>query len=148
MYLDEVIAEVVQSSRVLAAAKGVAVELAAAESSAFTGDEDLLRRLVANLLDNAVRHAPSGTAVRVDLERRDAGYAISVSDRGPGVPRDMREQIFRRFYRGDATAADGGAGLGLALARWIASVHGGDVTLADSSAAGTTFTAELPDLSR
>ena len=148
MYLDEVIAEVVQSSRVLAAAKGVGVELDAAESAAFTGDEDLVRRLVANLLDNAVRHAPSGTAVRVDLEKRDAGYAVSVTDRGPGVPRDMRDQIFRRFYRGDATAADGGAGLGLALARWIASVHGGDVTLADSSAAGTTFTAELPDDTR
>ena len=146
MYLDEVIEEVVRAARVLSATKEVVVELEAATSAAFTGDEDLVRRLVANLLDNAVRHAPAGSAVRVDLRRVAQGYAVSVSDRGPGIPSQIREHIFERFYRGDAarTRSDGGAGLGLALARWIAEVHGGDVTLARSSEEGTTFTAFLP----
>ena len=84
--------------------------------------------------------------MRVALERAGDGYAISVSDQGPGIPPDIQPHIFERFYRGDAARApaDGGAGLGLALARWIASVHGGDVKLARSSAAGTTFTRASP----
>jgi signal transduction histidine kinase len=147
MYLDEVIEEVVRAARVLSATKKVAIELETATSAAFTGDEDLVRRLVANLLDNAVRHAPAGSAVRVDLHKVAEGYAISVSNRGPGIPGQIQEHIFERFYRGDAarTRSDGGAGLGLALARWIANVHDGNVTLVRSSDEGTTFTAFLPD---
>jgi two-component system OmpR family sensor kinase len=149
MYLDEVIEEVVRAARVLSATKEVVIELETATSAAFTGDEDLVRRLVANLLENAVRHAPAGSAVRVDLRKVTQGYAISVSDRGPGISSEIQEHIFERFYRGDAarTRSDGGAGLGLALARWIANVHGGDVTLVRSSEEGTTFTAFLPDRS-
>src|SRR5688572_32839767 len=149
MYLDEVIEEVVRAARVLSATKEVVIELETATSAAFTGDEDLVRRLVANLLDNAVRHAPAGSAVRVDLRSVTQGYAITVSDRGPGISSEIQEHIFERFYRGDAarTRSDGGAGLGLALARWIANVHGGDVTLVRSSDEGTTFTAVLPDRS-
>jgi signal transduction histidine kinase len=111
------------------------------------GDEDLVRRLVANLVDNAVRYAPVGSAVRVNLFKVAEGFAVSVSDRGPGVPAQIQERIFQRFYRGEAARArgDGGAGLGLSLARWIAHVHGGDVTLECSSAEGTTFTAVLSD---
>ena len=146
MYLDEVMEEVVRAARVLADAKQVTIDFTAADTAAFTGDEDLVRRLVANLLDNAVRHAPAGSLVRVDLEQDAEGYAVSVHDRGPGIPNEIRPHIFERFYRGDTarTATDGGAGLGLALARWIARTHGGDVTLAHSSHEGTTFTARLP----
>ena len=147
MYLDEVVEDVVRAARVLAATKEVAIEFEAAASASFTGDEDLIRRLVVNLLDNAVRHAPPGTAVRAELARANGAYAISISDRGPGISEEMRAHIFERFYRGDPSRArsDGGAGLGLALARWIARVHGGDVVLARSSVDGTTFTAHLPD---
>ena len=146
MYLDEVVDEVVRASRVLAAAKPVSIELSSIASAAFSGDEDLIRRLIGNLLDNAVRHAPPQTAVTVLLERGTEGYRITVSDRGAGIPEHARPFIFERFYRGDAarTPADGGAGLGLAVARWIARAHGGDVTLGSSSHAGTTFTVVLP----
>ena len=150
MYLDEVVEEVVRAGRVLAATKNVTIELATTNSAAFTGDEDLVRRLVANLLDNAVRHAPPDSTVQVDLQKSRDGYAVSVTDRGSGVPADIQEHIFQRFYRADPARAhtDGGAGLGLALARWIANVHGGDVTLVRSSQEGTTFMALLPDLSQ
>jgi two-component system OmpR family sensor kinase len=148
MYLDEVVDAVVRAARVLASLKDVSIEPVTIPSAAFTGDEDLIRRLIVNLLDNAIRHAPPAGTVRVELEQTRDGYAISISNQGPGIPADIQPHIFERFYRGDAGRgrgpSDGGAGLGLALARWIANVHGGDVTLKRSSEAGTTFTAFLP----
>lgn len=147
MYLDEVVDEVVRAARVLAAAKEVSVQASAISSAAFTGDEHLIRRLLVNLLDNAVRYAPRGSTVSAALVAAPDGYVISISDEGPGIPPDVQPHIFERFYRGDAARArsqSDGAGLGLALARWIATVHGGDVTLARSSDAGTTFTIQLP----
>jgi heavy metal sensor kinase len=147
MYLDELVEEVVRAARVLAVMKDVTIELETTNSAAFAGDEDLVRRLVANLLDNAVRHAPAGSAVHLDLRKVGDSYAISVTDCGPGIPAEIQNRIFERFYRGDAARvrSDGGAGLGLALARWIANVHGGDVTLLQSAELGTTFRALLPD---
>jgi heavy metal sensor kinase len=147
MYLDEVVDDVVRSSRVVAAAKNVSVEAAVVPSGAFTGDEDLIRRMVGNLVDNAVRHTRDGSSVRVELDETEGGYAIAVKDHGPGIPADIRVQIFERFFRGDASrrsSAQDGAGLGLALARWIARAHGGDVVLARSSPAGSTFVISLP----
>jgi heavy metal sensor kinase len=149
-YLDEVVDDEVRAARVLASTKGVAIQATTVPSAAFVGDEDLVRRLIANLLDNAVRHAPEGTAVRATLSQTRDGYVISISDEGPGIPPADQPHIFERFYRrsrtgdGRAPVRDGGAGLGLALARWIAQVHRGDVMLARSSDAGTTFTIFLP----
>jgi heavy metal sensor kinase len=148
MYLDEVVDDVVRAARVLASQRGVAIEATAAQPAPFEGDEDLIRRLVGNLIDNAVRHAPERSVVTVALEPGSRGYEIAVTDRGPGIPPDVQSQIFTRFFRGDTARtrrrSDGGAGLGLALARWIASVHGGDVRIAASSETGTTFVIELP----
>jgi heavy metal sensor kinase len=147
MYLDEVIDEIVRASRVVAATKNVAVDAAVVPSAAFTGDEELIRRMIANLVDNAVRHTPGGSSIRVELDETDAGYAIAVKDKGPGIPAEIRERIFERFFRGDGSrrwSAHDGAGLGLALARWIARAHGGDVVLARSSPSGSTFVISLP----
>jgi signal transduction histidine kinase len=147
MYLDEVIDEVVRAARIVAATRGVSVETTVVPSAAFTGDEELIRRMVSNLVDNAVRHTPDGSTVRVELDETQTGYAIAVKDHGPGIPADIREHIFERFFRADASrrrgAADG-AGLGLALARWIARAHAGDVVLARSSQSGSTFVISLP----
>jgi heavy metal sensor kinase len=149
MYLDEVVKEVVQAARVLADPKQVAIDVDAARPAPFLGDEDLVRRLIVNLLDNAIRHAPSRSSVAVTLRPTARDYAIVVSDRGPGVPIEAQPHLFERFFRADpartrARPSDDGAGLGLALARWIANVHGGEVHLTESSDAGTTFTAVLP----
>ena len=146
MYLDEVVDEVVRAARVLAAARQVTIELTSSGPAPFTGDEELVRRLLGNLLDNAVRHAPARTAVDVRVDGVGMHYSISVSDRGEGIAAHAQPHIFERFYRGDParTPGAGGAGLGLALARWIARVHGGDVTLAGSSHDGTTFVVVLP----
>ena len=150
MYLDEVVDEVVKAARVLASTRDVSIEAATIPSATLTGDEELVRRLIVNLLDNAIRYTPAGSTVRVDLEQASGGYALSISDHGPGIPADVQPHIFERFYRADAArarrdGADGGAGLGLALARWIAEAHGGHLTLVRSSETGTTFTAFLPN---
>jgi heavy metal sensor kinase len=148
MYLDEVVDEAVRAARVLASTRNVSVAVRRIESASLAGDEDLIRRLVGNLLDNAIRHTPPGGGVQVEFQRVPGGYAIAISDEGPGIPDDSRQLIFERFYRVDRSRArgpaDGGAGLGLALARWIARAHGGDVTLTRSSGTGSTFTAFLP----
>ena len=148
MYLDEVAEEVVHASRVLASTRGVAIDFRSIQPAPFTGDEDLMRRLIGNLLDNAVRHSPPRTVVRVDLRHAGGGYGIAVADVGSGVPPESQPHIFERFYRADTSRsrnpADAGAGLGLSLARWIARVHGGDVTLVHSSRAGSTFVVSLP----
>lgn len=148
MYLDEVIEEVVGASRIVASTRQVAIDLEAEPSAAFVGDEELIRRLVGNLLDNAVRHSPAGSTVTIALRQLPAGYSLVVSDRGSGIPPDSQAHIFERFYRVDASRArpraDGGAGLGLSLVRWVATVHGGEVSLTQSSPAGSTFTVVLP----
>jgi signal transduction histidine kinase len=150
MYLDELVEEVVRAARVIAATRQVTIELRTPQSAAFTGDEDLVRRLIANLVDNAVRHARVSGLVRIALEHREDSYSITVSDDGPGISPEAQPHIFERFYRGDParTATDGGAGLGLALARWTAREHGGDVRLVSSSAQGTTFSVHLPFMPR
>jgi heavy metal sensor kinase len=146
MYLDEVVADVVRAARVLTDTTQVSIELAAIESASFSGDEELLRRLIGNLLDNAIRHAPPCTAVKVDLNREHERYVLWFTNQGEGIPPQIQPHIFERYVRGDdaRTSASGGAGLGLALARWVARTHGGDVTLVRSSHEGTTFAAVLP----
>jgi two-component system OmpR family sensor kinase len=146
MYLDEVLDDVVRASRVLASARNVSIDSADAAPAPFDGDEDLLRRMIGNLLDNAVRHSPPGSSVSVELQKANDRYAVFISDRGPGVPPEMTGHIFERFYRagGDRGRDHDGAGLGLALARWIAQVHGGDVVLARTSEEGSTFAISLP----
>ena len=149
MYLDELIDDVTRGARVVAATRDVSITAECVHPSPFTGDEDLIRRLIINVLDNAVRYSPAGGAVRVALDRAGDLYAVSVSDQGPGIAAEVQSRIFERFYRVDAArthggASDGGAGLGLSLARWIAQVHDGDIKLAASSRLGSTFVITLP----
>lgn len=149
MYLDELIEEVVRAARVLASKKNVGIEVTAADGVAFTGDEDLIRRMIVNLLDNAIRHAPAGSTVTTSLTQSNGQYEVTVSDRGAGIPAEAQAHVFERFYRSDVArrrgvSDTGGAGLGLAIAKWIARLHQGDITLSASSSTGTTFRIQLP----
>lgn len=111
------------------------------------GNPDELHRLVLNLIENAVRHTPPGTAVRV-FARADGGKAIvEVSDGGPGLPEGLGDQVFSRFVRGEGpsdTATGGGSGLGLAIVRAVAVSHGGSVEAGESADGGARFSVELP----
>ena len=126
------------------------MEVAGAEDVFFRGDEGLLRQMLLNLLDNAIRYTPAGSNVRVSLTQFDSICEISVADSGTGIPTAARTHIFERFYRADearsrAEAAGGsGAGLGLAIARWIAEAHDGRLELRHSDESGSIFVASLP----
>jgi len=149
-YLDETTAECVRAVRSLAARRGVALrhEDAGGEMP-MRGDEGLVRRMLLNLLDNAIKYTPSGGEVRVELAREGAAYIIRINDTGVGVPEEARPHIFERFYRADKArsrngGAGGGAGLGLSIASWIAEAHGGRVTLERTGEGGSTFLVSLP----
>jgi signal transduction histidine kinase len=139
--LDEVVSGEVSRAR---ARSPVALDLSAAAPVTVAGDPAELRRVVANLLDNATRHARSHVEVTVD----DTGGAaeVAVTDDGPGVPPDQAERIFERFARLDdaRSSADGGTGLGLAIAREIAERHGGALTLDTAHRTGARFVLRLP----
>ncbi len=145
-YLNDLLAECCRSAQSLAAARGVALECRPAEDAPFRGDEELLRRLVMNLLDNAIRYTPPGGKVSAALEAEDARFRIRVADTGVGISPDAAPHVFERFYRADTARSrqDGGFGLGLAIVKWIAESHHGDVDLATTPGAGSTFTVNLP----
>src|SRR4029079_10461852 len=112
-------------------------------------DRAVLREALINLLDNAIKYSPEGTRVGVRLRSVDgkaAGAAIEISDQGPGIPPEHRERIFERFYRIDkARSRDlGGAGLGLAIAKWAIDVHGGSIGVEDRPEGGSMFRVVLP----
>jgi len=104
------------------------------------GNSDLLVRAVRNLVENALVHTPTGSTVEIVV---DARGAISVNDRGPGVPPTEREQIFRRFWRRDRRR-QGSAGLGLSIVARIADQHGARVSVADRAGGGAAFTLSFP----
>lgn len=105
-----------------------------------------LVRLVRNLLENAVRHSPRGGRVELVCREVAGRVELAVRDQGPGVPAESREQIFEAFYRGpsERAAGDGGAGLGLTIAREIARAHGGELELRVSEGPGACFVLALP----
>lgn len=152
LYLDEVVSETSRAVSTLAAHDHIQLTVDAHEEMPYTGDEALLRRLLMNLLDNAVKYTPPGGRIHVTAGRRGDRYRLTVSDTGPGIPPGDRDRIFQRFHRVDqartsapaAEARQTGAGLGLPIARWIAEAHGGRLLLAESTPAGSTFVAELP----
>jgi two-component system, OmpR family, sensor kinase len=144
-YFDEIVTECVRSTQVLADARHVTIVSDIAADVSYSGDEALARQLVANLLGNAVRHAPPGGRVWVSLTVAGSLLRLSVADDGAGVRPEDRERIFERFVKLDPTRnADGGAGLGLSIARWVAEAHGGTLTLSDAIAGRTTFEARFP----
>ncbi|HWW77025.1 MAG TPA: ATP-binding protein [Pyrinomonadaceae bacterium] len=150
-YLDETVAECVRAVRSLAAGRGVALkcEYAGGEMPA-RGDEGLVRRMLLNLLDNAIKYTPAGGEVRVELAREGGAYATRITDTGCGIAEEARPHVFERFYRADKArsrggdGAGGGAGLGLSIAAWIAEAHGGRVTLERTGDGGSTFLVSLP----
>ena len=137
--LRPLIAEVVRQAS--AVHPDLALELDAEEVS-VTGDPDALRQLLWILLDNASRHAKRTIAVSL---RREGDWArVMVADDGEGVPAEEREKIFERFYKREAARSGGGAGLGLAIARWIADQHHGRIIAADGPHGGAGFFVDIP----
>ncbi len=117
------------------------------------GDESRLRQVVTNLVGNAVKHTPPGTAVRigVGLAPAGGGCLLEVADSGPGLAPEQAAQVFERFYRVDASRSrheGGGAGLGLAIATALVDAHGGTLTLETAPGLGAAFQVRIPEALR
>jgi len=130
----------------LHAPETVSLEVDADRALLADADPERVHQVVANLVENAVRHSPAGGTVRVRARREGGVVHIEVSDEGPGVPAGEEERIFERFYRADASRSrtGGGSGLGLAIARWIVDMHGGEIRAAAGNPTGCRMIVTLP----
>lgn len=99
----------------------------------ISGDHELLTQMAANLIENAIRHCPPDVRISASLEQDGGASVLSVSDTGPGIPPLEREKVFQRFYRLEASRTTPGSGLGLALVKAVAALHGATVELSDNS---------------
>ncbi|HEX5226384.1 MAG TPA: ATP-binding protein, partial [Bryobacteraceae bacterium] len=145
VHLDELLADIVYDSLLEAKAKDCNLLLKAPAAVIVTGDEELIRRALENVIRNAIRYAPRGTAVDVELAKPRDAVVVSVRDYGPGVPEDALSRIFDPFYRvdSDRNRASGGLGLGLAIARRSVQLHKGKLS-AKNAHPGLLVTIELP----
>ena len=124
--LVALVREVFDEVDALAESKSVDLVLKGTGPIPAAVDEPTVRRAIANLIDNGVKHSPEGAAIEVEVGREASEVVIAVIDHGPGIPRDERGRVFERFWRGERTP---GTGLGLPIARQIAQAHGGELTL-------------------
>jgi two-component system sensor histidine kinase CpxA len=143
--LDELLAGLVEDCELEAEARGCRLELRDGGPCPVRGERELLRRAVENVVRNAIRHAPPGTAVEIDLAAHGETASIVVRDHGPGVPDELLGAIFEPFFRveGHRSRASGGVGLGLAIARRAVSVHRGRIS-ARNADPGLVIAIELP----
>ncbi len=143
--LQELLGQVADDMSPLASGKG-SVLLVDSAPGTITGSRELLRRALFNLMENAVKYGPEGGQVRICAELDGTDMVISVADQGPCIPPELRERVFEPFFRVDTARSRelGGTGLGLALVRAIAEVHGGSVWVEEHQAGGNRFVLRLP----
>lgn len=133
----------------LAAAKELSLEVSHMPaqktiSSDFYGDEPKLKQLMGILLDNAIRHTPAGGKILLSLTQDEQKTKLAVADSGEGIAPEYLDKIFDRFFQVDASRSMGGAGLGLAIAKWIVESHGGAINVISTPGKGTTFHLQFP----
>jgi two-component system, OmpR family, sensor kinase len=141
--MSKVAAEAAREAGALSSDHPVSLDLSGPVIVNGVGDD--LHRLAGNLIENALIHTPAGTPVTVSVHQDGDTAVLEVSDRGPGVPHDMRDRVFERFARGAGDAAPaGGSGLGLAIVRAVTAAHGGNVEIQDAEGGGARFVVTLP----
>ncbi len=144
--LDELVRDTCTDAESLARPRDVRVTLAACEGLVVTGDRHRLRQLLLNLADNAIKYnEPKGT-VTIELRRVADTAEIAIANTGKGIPPEILPRIFDPFFRGDSSHSNvvPGCGLGLSIARWIVSAHGGTIQISSAPGQLTTATVRLP----
>jgi signal transduction histidine kinase len=145
LFLDDAVAGAVDTVRALADSKGVRLDVARFEEAPIVGDPALIRQLLLIVLDNAIKFTAAGGSVRLETATQHGRAEVVVQDSGIGIPADQLRHVFERFYRGDAARREAeGAGLGLAIARWIADAHGARIELQSEPGNGTRVRVSFP----
>ncbi len=144
----QLLAEVYERTQILAQSRSITLDLEALEPRIVFGDRERLRRVLLNLVDNAIKYTPAGGRVTLSLRERDGQVSLSVRDTGIGLSETEQEHVFQRFHRAGSARDHGaqGSGLGLCIARSIAEAHGGTLQVASRRGEGSTFTVCLPRL--
>jgi len=144
--IDELAGEVAQTFQPVASERGIALDASAVSGSNIRGDRARLSQVLANLIDNALKHTPAGGRVGIDARACPdrSGTVITVSDTGSGIPEKDLPHIFERYYRGRKSHGGTGIGLGLTLVQGIVKRHGGGITVESSPGRGTVFRVFLP----
>jgi heavy metal sensor kinase len=138
---------VAASMEPLARARDIHLVYAGDRPVLLEGDETRLTQLLVNVVDNAIKYTPPGGNVRVAVGEDASSAVVNVEDTGDGIAPEHLPRIFERFYRADTARSRGaGAGLGLAISRWIAQAHGGEITISSVAGRGTTVVVHLPKL--
>ncbi len=127
-----------------AGAEGKALTIDVADDALAAADRQALVRMLANLLDNAVKYSPPGGTVRLSARREGDTVEIAVEDEGPGIAPEHLPRVFERFYKGDPARASEGVGLGLAIVKHLARAHGGSVHAENRAEGGARFVVRLP----
>ena len=137
--------EVVDDQRSLAERRGQSIQVRCRdESITILADVGRLRRAIGNLITNAIKYGPERSPIVVQMLRDSGAFTVRVTDDGPGVTREERERVFEKFSRGRRSATVAGAGLGLAIARSLAELHGGTLRYEDAEGGGATFVLTVP----
>lgn len=142
--LGAIATSVVEAFAPSAEEQGKALVAAMPDRGEVRGDQELLTQMMANLVENAIRHTPAGTKIGVEVKDRPSGVTLTVADDGPGVPEEQRPFIFRRFYRLERSRATPGNGLGLSLVAAVAELHGATIGIEDNGP-GLRMTIDFSD---
>jgi heavy metal sensor kinase len=142
--LNLLLKDAVEAIQVLAIQKNITLQLNSAHTVETLADKNQLKRLIINLLDNAIKYTPSGGKISIDLRQQKDSADIEISDTGIGIPEKELPHIFDRFYRVDKSRSSIGFGLGLSIAQSIAMAHGGKIYARANIPQGTIFTISLP----
>ena len=138
--LNDLVDSVVSQNQALAAEQDIRLQAKTGlDPAILRADASAIRRVLLILLDNALKHTPSGGAVTVKADVREDGVEISVEDTGDGIAPEVLPHIFERFYRADSARSGGGFGLGLSIAQAIAQAHGSEIKVSSSPGAGARF---------
>lgn len=130
--LSEMLEAMIDTYRSVAEERGQSLTGNIANGLSIIGDRELLPQLFSNLVENAIRHSPTGARIRLEAVQTSGGIEVVVSDDGPGIPLESREKVFQRFFRLERSRTTDGTGLGLSLAAAIAALHHSHVELSDN----------------
>jgi signal transduction histidine kinase len=130
--LGQIVSRVAETYAPVAEDRGQRLKIMVGRVPTIHGDRELLTQMLANLIENPIRHCPAGAGITVELRAEAGAPLLCVADSGPGIPAAERSKVFRRFYRLEASRTTPGNGLGLALVKAVADLHGASVELSDN----------------